>query len=90
MKPLRQEDQGGALVAFQSDTLGQRTHSSPVVEPEKLRSLYNQISDVNSDVRKISHHLIPSVLEQLGLVHALEAYNDEFTRQQKFKRLVFL
>jgi signal transduction histidine kinase len=46
--------------------------------PSELAQIEDQINDLTTDVRRISHRLHPVVLEHLGLVAGLEAYVNEF------------
>ncbi|HUA18522.1 MAG TPA: CHASE3 domain-containing protein [Bryobacteraceae bacterium] len=52
-------------------------------EPRRvLVSLQNQANQISVDVRRISHGLHPSVIEDFGLSMALEEFCDEFSKAQ--------
>lgn len=72
-----------AMVAFQAEALSQRVPSTSSRVAKEFQSLHQQLTEVNSEVRAVSHHLHPSVLEHLGLTQALESYIDELTKQQE-------
>jgi two-component system, chemotaxis family, CheB/CheR fusion protein len=45
---------------------------------EGLKSVHNGVSELSEDLRRIAYQLHPSILDDLGLVPALEAYCAEF------------
>ncbi|HTR35620.1 MAG TPA: CHASE3 domain-containing protein [Bryobacteraceae bacterium] len=49
---------------------------------KQLASLQNQANQISVDVRRISHGLHPSVIEDFGLSTALEEFCDEFGKAQ--------
>ncbi len=71
-----------AMVAFQADALSQQLPSTKARITKELQALHQQLTEVNSEVRTVSHHLHPAVLEHLGLTKALESYIEEFVKQQ--------
>ena len=56
--------------------------SSSTSEPhiKKIDALSKLISDIATDIRKVSHRLHPAVLDFLGLVPALAEFCDEFAK----------
>ena len=46
---------------------------------EDVRKLQKQVEQLSQDIRQISHHLHPSILEDLGLTAALEELCEEFS-----------
>jgi PAS domain S-box-containing protein len=71
-----------AMLAFQAETLAQRYPTSQKEATKQLKLFHQQITEVAGEVRTFAHHLHPSILEHLGLVQALEAYIEEFTKPQ--------
>jgi len=53
----------------------------PVREARALRGFYEQIRDVLGEVRRFSRNLRPSVLDDLGLLPALEWVTGEFKKE---------
>jgi signal transduction histidine kinase len=49
---------------------------------EGLRSVHNGVSELSEDLRRIAYQLHPSILDDLGLVPALEAYCNEFSLRE--------
>jgi two-component system, chemotaxis family, CheB/CheR fusion protein len=45
---------------------------------EGLKSVHNGVSELSEDLRRIAYQLHPSILDDLGLIPALEAYCTEF------------
>src|SRR3954454_1053286 len=48
----------------------------------RLRSVQARIVRLSDEVRRISHGLHPSILEDLGLSAALEAFCEEFSKRE--------
>jgi PAS domain S-box-containing protein len=66
-------------LAYLSMDLGKLASSAPSGEPAaQLRSLQMRATEAAEAVRKVSHQLHPSVLDDIGLVAALEQYCEEF------------
>ena len=51
---------------------------------KQLASLQNQANQISVDVRRISHGLHPSVIEDFGLSTALEEFCEDFSKTQSF------
>ena len=54
-----------AMVAFQADALTQRLPSAASKVAKEIKALHQQLTEVNSEIRAVSHHLHPAVLEHL-------------------------
>jgi two-component system CheB/CheR fusion protein len=52
---------------------------------EGLRSVHNGVSELSEDLRRIAYQLHPSILDDLGLVPALEAYCSEFSVRERIQ-----
>jgi signal transduction histidine kinase len=50
--------------------------------PERLRSFQDQIDQLADDIREISHRLHPAIIEQLGLVDAIQRECEHFAKRQ--------
>ncbi|MFT5899473.1 MAG: two-component system NarL family sensor kinase [Glaciecola sp.] len=50
-------------------------------KPEQLTKAENNLSTAIQEIRRISHHLHPRILDELGLSAALEALANEFTER---------
>jgi two-component system CheB/CheR fusion protein len=49
---------------------------------EGLKSVHSGVSELSEDLRRIAYQLHPSILDDLGLVPALEAYCSEFSARE--------
>jgi two-component sensor histidine kinase len=52
---------------------------------EGLKSVHNGVSELSEDLRRIAYQLHPSILDDLGLVPALEAYCSEFSSRERIQ-----
>jgi len=52
---------------------------------EGLKSVHNGVSELSEDLRRIAYQLHPSILDDLGLVPALEAYCAEFSARENIQ-----
>ena len=52
---------------------------------EGLRSVHGGVSELSEDLRRIAYQLHPSILDDLGLVPALEAYCNEFSARENIQ-----
>jgi PAS domain S-box-containing protein len=68
-----------ALLAFDAEDLVLAPPSSVEEMREPLRGLQARILQLSDDVRRISHQLHPSILEDLGLTAALRDLCDDFS-----------
>ncbi|GHA54106.1 sensor histidine kinase [Pontibacter akesuensis] len=74
-------DEVGAMLALVKLNLHQLINNAAVKDEGLLTAGYNikqQLDDVLSSVRRISHDLMPVVLEKMGLAQALEALRRSF------------
>lgn len=70
-----------ALVSMKIGNLGGRDPESPTAELDAgLEDIRVTIAAVANDLRDLSHHLHPAMLELLGLVRALRTQCEEFQR----------
>jgi PAS domain S-box-containing protein len=67
-----------AALSLGISSLKRRVSDSNGFLRKDLEQLREQADDLTNDIRQLSHHLHPAVLEHLGLVPALQAYIDEF------------
>jgi signal transduction histidine kinase len=70
------------MVAYDLDTLRQVSANSCTDVEERLRTIWNEISELASDLHSLSHRLHSSTLESLGLVAGVRAFCREFEEQQ--------
>lgn len=47
-----------------------------------LQQCYDELAALSEDIRRLAHHLHPSVLDDLGLEVALRAYADDFAKRE--------
>jgi signal transduction histidine kinase len=52
---------------------------------EGLKSVHGGVSELSEDLRRIAYQLHPSILDDLGLVPALEAYCSEFSARENIQ-----
>jgi two-component system CheB/CheR fusion protein len=52
---------------------------------EGLKSVHNGVSELSEDLRRIAYQLHPSILDDLGLIPALEAYCSEFSGRENIQ-----
>jgi PAS domain S-box-containing protein len=70
-----------ALLAFDASGLVQAPPSSDQMK-ETLGNIHSRIVQMSEDVRRISHQLHPSILEDLGLAAALHEVCEEFSARE--------
>jgi signal transduction histidine kinase len=71
-----------ALLAFNAGGLLAEPAASSEKMNQKLRNLQGQVQQLAQDVRQISHELHPSILDDLGLVAALDELCQEFSARE--------
>ena len=71
-----------ALLAFDTGSLILSPPHTLEEMKEPLRNLRAQVVQLSQDVRKLSHQLHPSILEDLGLSAALRELCDEFSARE--------
>jgi two-component system CheB/CheR fusion protein len=69
-----------AALDIDSDEIQRSISSSPDLAGSKLQELRGRIAVLVDDVRKMSHRLHPSSIEELGLAPALRALTQDFDR----------
>jgi two-component system CheB/CheR fusion protein len=52
---------------------------------EGLKSVHSGVSELSEDLRRIAYQLHPSILDDLGLIPALEAYCNEFSSRENIQ-----
>ncbi len=71
-----------ALLQIDLDQCYQRFSKAPGDLHIRLGELRDRTASLSDEVRRISHRLHPSILEDLGLPHALKALVDEFGERE--------
>lgn len=79
------DDVGQKLAILEIDTekLRQNLPADPHEARRALEDLRTRVAALSHDVREISHGLHPSVLEDLGLSHALKSLIEEFADREQ-------
>jgi PAS domain S-box-containing protein len=72
-----------AMVANDIDGLRQHLGKLPGETNQRLRHLWNEVSELSADLHSLSHRLHSSTLETLGLVAGVSAFCREFQQQQE-------
>ncbi len=70
-----------ALLEMESASLEKKS-LPPAKMTEYLRSFRAKVSELSDDLRRIAYQLHPSVLDDLGLVVALESYCGDFLKRE--------
>jgi PAS domain S-box-containing protein len=70
-----------AMLANDIDSLRQDLGNPPAEAVQRLHHLWNEISELASDLHSLSHRLHSSTLETLGLVAGVSAFCHEFHNQ---------
>lgn len=71
-----------AMVANDIDLARQQLSDTPEHTKQRLRHIWNEISELTSDLHSLSHRLHSSTLETLGLVAGVSSFCREFQQQQ--------
>ncbi len=71
-----------ALLQIELDQCYQRFSKAPDQVHNSLGKLRDRTASLSDEVRRISHRLHPSILEDLGLPHALKALVEEFAERE--------
>ncbi|MBW2149646.1 MAG: PAS domain S-box protein [Deltaproteobacteria bacterium] len=71
-----------AFLAIEAGKLEQRWQDMPDPVPEKLREIREHLVKLSVDVHKISRQLHPSIIEDLGLVDAIESECTNFSHRE--------
>jgi len=70
-----------ALLAIEMDILGQQSRMLVGPTPERLKSINLQVSELMSEVHRLSYQMHPAKLEQLGLLIAARTFCREVGSQ---------
>jgi PAS domain S-box-containing protein len=71
-----------AILAIDLEELADSLPGLPIGASQRLRSMWNSVSELGSDLHSLSHRLHSSTLESLGLVAGTRAFCEEFAEQQ--------
>ncbi|HTS25263.1 MAG TPA: PAS domain S-box protein [Bryobacteraceae bacterium] len=71
-----------ALLSIEIGALASKNPVSPEEMRRRLRSFQHQVLQVSQEVRRLSHGLHPTVIEDLGLSAALEEFCEDFAKAQ--------
>jgi signal transduction histidine kinase len=74
-----------AMLAIDLEDLAENMGNLNGDVPGRLRGLWNNVSELATDLHDLSHRLHSSTLESLGLVAGIEAFCEEFTYQQEIQ-----
>ena len=72
-----------ALLSFEIDTLERSIPADRVAIGERLRALRDRVDTLSDDVHGLAYQFHPSILDDLGLMAALEALTDDFGRRER-------
>jgi PAS domain S-box-containing protein len=72
-----------AKLDLDSDAVEKLIESDKAAAKEMMEGLRSELADLATDVRRVSHRLHPSALEDLGLPAALEALVEEFGEREQ-------
>ncbi len=71
-----------ALLELSLEGIEKGSQPVPAETREKLKSIHDGVSELSEDLRRIAYQLHPSILDDLGLVPAMESYCREFTERE--------
>jgi signal transduction histidine kinase len=74
-----------ALLAMQLGQVGESLPSSNKAASERLNVMWNGISELSSDIHRLSHELHSSKLHHVGLVAAAKSLCEEIGRQHRIQ-----
>jgi signal transduction histidine kinase len=74
-------DEAGQFVAAAQLTVNDLLRQAPPHLGVQLRMLHEDIAQIAAQLRRASHDLYPSILDNLGLIAAIDALADTFTRR---------
>lgn len=72
--------QHAATIGIAVSSLRRKAAKSPAAPPVELAQLWDTALSLSEGLRDLSHQLHPALLEHMGLVAALRAHCEEFTR----------
>lgn len=68
-------------IKYSLEATGRYIGTANIQKPEQLSKAENNLNTAIQEIRRISHHLHPRILDELGLTAALEALASEFTER---------
>jgi len=71
-----------AILAMDLEELADNVRDLPPTMGQRLRSMWDSVSELGADLHSLSHRLHSSTLESLGLVAGTKAFCEEFSAQQ--------
>ena len=71
-----------AYLDMEMQEFGEQLKTSPDGAEARVEALRQRTSALSEEVRRISHRLHPSILDDLGLTHALRALVDDFAERE--------
>jgi PAS domain S-box-containing protein len=72
-----------ALLAIEAGTLEGQLHSTPGKAQRTLEAMKEQLISLSTDVHQLSRRLHPSILDDLGLVDALDSLCQQFSKRER-------
>jgi two-component system CheB/CheR fusion protein len=72
-----------ALLEIDAQQVEPKIESNPVQARKELESLRTAIGDLSEEVRRISHGLYPSVIEDLGIAPAIRSLVEDFGQREE-------
>jgi signal transduction histidine kinase len=72
-----------ALLAIEAGTLEGQLHSTPGKAQRTLEAIKEQLISLSTDVHQLSRRLHPSILDDLGLVDALDSLCQQFSKRER-------
>jgi PAS domain S-box-containing protein len=74
-------DEAGQFLTFAHITLADIARDVPPEIQARLQDVRRQLDHVEQDLRRVSHELHPSILDDLGLLEAIRFHADSFARR---------
>ncbi|WP_232771862.1 cache domain-containing protein [Glaciecola sp. 33A] len=68
-------------IKYSLEATGRYIGTANIQKPEQLNKAQSNLNTAIQEIRRISHHLHPRILDELGLTAALEALASEFTER---------
>jgi PAS domain S-box-containing protein len=74
-----------AVLSVDLEGLAEEVGDFPAGAAQRFHKIWNQISELGSDLHSLSHRLHSSTLESLGLVAGVKAFCEEFANQKELQ-----
>ena len=74
-----------AVLSIDLEGLAEEVGDFPAGAAQRFHRIWNQISELGSDLHSLSHRLHSSTLESLGLVAGVKAFCEEFANQKELQ-----